>query len=177
MEVWKDIKGYEGFYQISSCGRIKSIGFIKSLFGKEYKHIKRDLILTPTDNGNGYLIVFLKKRGVRKNHYVHRLVAEHFVENPKLKKCVNHKDYNTKNNNADNLEWVTQKENIHHSAERMKHPKKICKQSNTGEKYITKRGEKYRVVVKQHNVDKTLATLDEAIKYRNEVLYGFGITI
>ena len=155
-EIFKDIKGYEGLYQISNIGTIKSArGF-----------------LTPTDNGNGYLIVGLSKGGKRKNFYIHRLVAEAFIDNPNNKTVVNHKDYNKKNNNANNLEWLTQKENIAYSVVNMKHKKSIT-HSNTGEKYISYRANKnhYRVTInkKEHG---TYKTLKEAITKRDAILKG-----
>lgn len=176
MEVWKDIRGYEGFYQVSNYGRIKSVGIYKHIHGKNV-YVVCDRIMTPTDNGYGYLIVALKKLGKRKNYYIHRLVAEYFVENPFSKRCVNHIDYNKKNNMAINLEWVTQKENVMHSSDRMKHPKKVYKKSNTGEKYITKKGERYRVAIRQHNVDRSFSTLEEAVEFKKGVLYEIGIAI
>jgi len=71
--------------------------------------------LSITDNGNGYKLVSLHKDAKRKNHYLHRLVAESFVENISGKSQINHKDCNKQNNNACNLEWVSSLENIHHA--------------------------------------------------------------
>lgn len=176
MDNWKDIKGFEGHYQISDSGLVKSIGYYKYVHGI-YVFVKRDLVMTPTDNGNGYLIVSLKKLGRRKSCYVHRLVAEHFVENKFDKKYVNHIDGNKKNNNASNLEWVTQRENVLHSVDSMKKPKKKYKASNTGEKYICFRGGRYRLCIRNLNVDRSFPTLESAVAYRNEVLNENGIAI
>lgn len=94
-EIWKDILGYEGLYQVSNFGRVKSLKF-----GKER-------ILKPGINKYGYLHVVLSKNNKQKNFYVHRLVAEAFISNPHNYPCVNHKDENPLNNNVENLEWCT----------------------------------------------------------------------
>lgn len=112
-EIWKDIKNYEGLYQISNFGNVKSfdryvIDIYKTQFIKG-KNIK------PFNNGNGYMVVSLAKNGKRKNKYIHRLVAEAFLKNYNNNLTINHKDFNRKNNKYDNLEVVTQKENIMYS--------------------------------------------------------------
>lgn len=156
MEIWKDLKGYEGKYRVSNKGRVSN-----------YKRI-----LTPTDNGNGYLIIGLCKDGKKKNFYIHRLVAGAFIDNPKNKPVVNHRDYNTKNNNAENLEWATQKENVIYSKNNMRHRKSIT-QTNTGERYISYRKSKatYRVTVDRKEYG-TYKTLQEAVVRRDEILKG-----
>lgn len=97
-EVWKDIKGYEGLYQVSSFGRVKS------------SYTKR--ILKGGKNKAGYLLVGLYKQGVLSRKSIHRLVAEAFIPNPDNKPEVNHIDENKTNNVVSNLEWMTAKENI-----------------------------------------------------------------
>lgn len=99
-EIWKDIEGYEGIYQVSNLGRVKRVTTGRIL--KSYK-----------DRG-GYLRVDLCKSGKRKNHKIHRLVAQAFIPNPDNKLQVNHIDENKTNNSVDNLEWVTAKENCNH---------------------------------------------------------------
>ena len=97
---WVKIKGFEESYEISDTGLVKSISS-----GKVLK-----LSVTP----RGYLRTSLSN-GKVKNFFVHRLVAIAFVDNPHNKGFVNHKDCDKKNNHADNLEWVTPKENTHHA--------------------------------------------------------------
>lgn len=109
-EIWKDINGYEGIYQISSHGRIKSLLFKNGTVCKE-----KEKLLRPTDNGRGYLLIRLCKEGVQKNFYIHRLVAEAFVEKIEGKNEINHIDGYKKNNNADNLEWCNRSGNLKHS--------------------------------------------------------------
>jgi len=113
-EIWKDIRGFEGKYQISNLGRVRSLDrfeIVTNPRGK-FKRFRKGKILSLNDNGHGYLTVKLGRKGGR--HYVHRLVAEHFVDNPLNLPEINHIDNNTKNNVASNLEWTTRQDNILH---------------------------------------------------------------
>ena len=168
MEIWKDIQGYEGIYQVSNLGRIKSLERIVTNNKHGGVRIVEEKILTPTDNGNGYKIIGLQKPKQRKNFYIHRLVATAFIPNPKNFGYVNHKDYNKSNNNVSNLEWCTQKENVNYSVERMRKPRRVTK-SSTGYKYVYLRKGKYRVCV-HHKNEKCFDTLEKALSYRNEFL-------
>lgn len=165
-EIWKDIKGYEGWYKVSNLGRVKSL---KKWAGNKYKAkwIEEESILTPTNNGTGYLFIGLRKDTQRKNRYIHRLVAEHFIENPHNYKEVNHIDFNKRNNIVSNLEWCNRKENVGHSRINM-FKQHNTKTGITGEKYIRYRNNRYRVVVNKY--DRTFKTLEEAITFRNSVL-------
>lgn len=171
VEVWADINGYEDLYQISNHGRVLSLP--RAVRQGKYGHTRSagGTILSPTDNGNGYLIVGLRRNNKRKNFYIHRLVAEHFVPNCTGGEYVNHKDHNTRNNRQDNLEWCTQRENIRYSSDRMKKPHKQWKQPATGEKYIYFRDGRYRLSIR-NKIDRTFPTLDEAVKAREVVLNG-----
>ena len=100
-ESWKDIEGYEGLYQVSNKGRVKSLN---------YHNTKKEKILKPV-NANGYKRVELCKNKTIKRLYVHRLVAQSFIENPNNYSCVNHKDECRTNNIVSNLEWCTHKYN------------------------------------------------------------------
>ena len=106
MEIWKDIKGYEGRYQVSTEGRVKSL---ISNFGTSEK------IMTPQPVWTGYMRVCLTKDRKSKMHTIHRMVAEAFIPNPENKPIVNHIDGNVKNNKVENLEWVTYAENSNKS--------------------------------------------------------------
>lgn len=113
MEIWKDIKGFEGLYQVSTYGRIKSFKSPNGKpIGKSYEKI-----LNPGKNANGNKYTgFLLRNDIEKiPAYLHRLVAETFIPNPLNKPDVNHKDCNKRNNSVDNLEWVTKSENMIHA--------------------------------------------------------------
>ena len=108
-EEWRDIKGYEGKYQISNMGNVVSLKYHR---GESSKQLK-PRYPKPPHNEYGYVV--LSKDNKVQHFYLHRLVAEHFISNPENKPYVNHKDGNKHNNNVDNLEWVTPLENTLHA--------------------------------------------------------------
>lgn len=110
-EIWKDITGYEGLYQVSDQGRVKSLER-KDCLGR----IVKERILKSTPTNNGYLLVALCDGGKPKTLTVHRLVCQAFHKNPEDKPEVNHIDEDKTNNNAVNLEWCTREENINHGS-------------------------------------------------------------
>ena len=112
MEIWKDIPNYEGYYQASNLGRIKSLLFQNNLNNKKYK---REKILKPKLTKDNCSRVELWKDGKHKTYLTYRLVALTFLGKPEEGMTVNHKDGNRLNNNIDNLEWCTRKENIQHA--------------------------------------------------------------
>lgn len=105
-EIWKDIPDYEGLYQVSNLGRVKRIIFTNNKYNFEKETILKGWIT------RGYRYVSLCNNGFSKKYRVHRLVAEAFIPNPDNLPMINHKDENKQNNNAKNLEWCTQKENL-----------------------------------------------------------------
>lgn len=119
-EIWKQISGYEGLYEVSNLGNVRSVerrvwsrGFYVTLKGKA----KKQVIDT-----RGYCVVFLFKEGKQKTHRVHRLVANAFIPNPYNKSEIDHINTNKQDNRADNLKWVTPKEN---SENAISHKKQI----------------------------------------------------
>lgn len=113
-EIWKDIEGYEGLYQVSNLGRVKSLK--RDITNTNYgvAHIK-EKILKPRDDGKGYVRVVLYKNNQKKQFKIHRLVAKAFISNPENKATVNHINGNKSHNTVGNLEWCTNKENIYHA--------------------------------------------------------------
>lgn len=107
----KDIKGYEGLYAITSCGKVWSY--------------RAQRFLKPSDNGIGYLKVSLKKEGKVEYRFVHRLVAEAYIPNPENKPQVNHKDENKEHNYVNNLEWISHKDNCNHGTRNKRIAEKI----------------------------------------------------
>lgn len=111
-EIWKDVPNYEGQYQVSNFGNVRSLNKIvrsKNQF-KEYTKLRPGKMLTQGNTG-GYKMVYLNGKGM----LVHRLVAMTFIPNPENKPEVNHKDRNHSNNHLNNLEWVTKRENTDHA--------------------------------------------------------------
>lgn len=105
-ELWKDIAGYEGLYQVSNQGRVRSLDrYVECV--DTYRHYK-GRIMKLDKRKNGYLQVNLKRQKLNKQFLIHRLVAQAFIPNPDSLPCVNHKDENKENNNVDNLEWCTE---------------------------------------------------------------------
>ena len=101
-EIWKDVSGYEGIYQISNFGRVRSFKFSNVRILKNIVH------------SAGYLTVDLRKNGTRKSFKIHRLVALAFIENPNNLPSINHKDECKTNNSINNLEWCTDKYNTNY---------------------------------------------------------------
>lgn len=102
MEIWKEIEGYEGLYEVSNYGSVKSLNYNKT---------RKEKILKPYLNTDGYLNIDINK----KQYKVHRLVAQAFIPNPQNLPQVNHKDEDKTNNHSTNLEWCTAEYNINYS--------------------------------------------------------------
>jgi hypothetical protein len=135
IEKWKDIEGYEGRYQVSNQGRIKSLP--RKLWNGEGWFDYKGKIIIPRIDNNGYPIVTLSTHSKGKRFRVHRLVAKAFIPNPNGYTVVNHIDCNTTNNNVNNLEWCTQKHNVQYAVKKgafNKYMKRV-KVLETGEIY------------------------------------------
>lgn len=111
---WKDVIGFEGLYQVSSDGRVRSLPRLKICGFNGKQSVQKGRILKPGYTNDGYPFVNLVKDGKSKPHYIHRLVAQAFIPNPNNYPIINHKDENPGNNNYKNLEWCTQEYNINY---------------------------------------------------------------
>lgn len=156
VEKWSDVIGYEGLYVISNHGRLAKV-------------------ISPADNGQGYCHVGLTKDGVRKDAYVHRLVAEAYCSHPEGCDYINHINHNRSDNRAENLERVTQRENVRLSSYLMRHEKAVgAKPKSTGEKYVHYSVRcpvnPYVVVIRRLKKWKCFPSLEAAVRYRDEVL-------
>lgn len=151
-EIWKDIKGYEGLYQVSNIGRIKS-------FHKRYKNPR---ILKTHTRVNGYIFICLHKEdGSKFTVDVHRLVAQAFVENPNNYKYVLHLDDDQTNNVYTNLKWGTQKENCN----TIRH-KKLLSKSMSG-----KFGELNNFYGKKHSEETKRKISESRLKLYKKVIF------
>lgn len=168
-ETWADIKGYEGLYQVSNWGRVKSLDRkVTRKNGVENKY--KSKILKPFEHKhspNSNLFVNLSKNGKVRKHFVYRLVAEAFVSNPFNYNEIMHKDFDVTNNRASNLEWCGHRWYSEQTLEKMRKQKKSWRKTNTGEKYIRKVGNRYSVSLV---TTRTFESLDEAIAYRDEAV-------
>lgn len=142
MEIWKDIVGYEGLYQVSNLGRIRSLDRYDRL-GRFHK----GKIRASKDNGKGYLVLPLKHNGVQKMISVHRTVAMAFIDNPNELPEVNHIDGNKTNNHSSNLEWCDRSANIQHAVDNGLH-------TNFGQKKVmcVETGEIFDSTVEAENI-------------------------
>ena len=132
MDLWRDIPNFEGLYQASANGEIRSLDHIRKNGTNEYK--QKGKILKFNKNPNGYLQVRLSKNGVAKTYRVNRLIALTFIENPLNKKTVNHINGNKLDNRVENLEWATEREQAIHRHNILKVPYSDCKKCHEANK-------------------------------------------
>jgi hypothetical protein len=124
-EEWRDIKGYEGLYQVSNLGRIKSL---PKYHKTKKRYLSKEKILKQIHNDRGYLMVCLSKNWKKRKFFVHRLVAEAFLENPNNYTQINHiKEMEKDNNNITNLEWCSCKYNCNYGTRNERIKEKIKK--------------------------------------------------
>ena len=158
-EIWKDITGFDGKYQISNKGRVKSL------------QSNKPKILTPTNNGHGYLSIPLQNNNIRKRFYVHRLVAQEFIPNPNNLPQVNHIDENSLNNHVDNLEWCDQLYNNRHGTARQR----VDFQRGTAVSCFDKEGNYIRSFYSARNAESILhCSYGDILKCAKGILFSSG---
>ena len=113
MEHWKPVKGYEGLYEVSDLGRVKTVPK-KRKNGTGF-YMQKEIIMSQQLKSNGYMGVGLVKDGKHKNALVHRIVAEAFLSNPNNYDQINHIDCDKRNNKVENLEWCDMEHNLNHA--------------------------------------------------------------
>lgn len=117
-EEWRDVVGYEGLYEVSNLGRVRGVErhyYRQDSRGVSYPVVVRARMLNQTENSNGYYRVSLSRDNHVKQAFVHRLVAMAFVENPDNLPVIDHIDGDRHNNDASNLRWCTQGDNLHYT--------------------------------------------------------------
>lgn len=168
-EIWKAIEGYEGRYEVSNYGRVKSLNYHRT--GKEK-------VLKPAIDSNGYWRVGLYKNSKRKFFSVHRLVAEAFLPNPQNLPEVNHKDENKANNRVENLEWCTAKYNSNYGT----HIQRVIKKTTNGKLskkvlQLDLQGNLIKEWASAHEVERKLGMYNTCInaccKGKIKTAYGF----
>ena len=175
-EVWKDIEGYEGRYQVSNIGRVKSLERTASI--KNGKRTVPERILKPITDRDGYLRVNLcNGSGKRKTFKVHRLVCEAFYENPEDKPCVNHIDENKTNNAVSNLEWCTVKENNNHGTHNARMAKAVAKANSKPVGQYTTDGKLIKVWQSTMEVERLLGFsrghISDVARGERKTAYGY----
>jgi len=166
VEIWKDIKGYEGLYQVSNYGNIKSLkrtvphGAIKTIS-------KKEKIMTLKKTHKGYYSMQLYKGGKRKGYAVHRIVAMHFLDNKENYETVDHIDANKKNNYYKNLEWVTNSENNRRKVEKRLHI--------FGERIFTNKLKEKDVLHIRREFWLNSDTYDQKVETYDKLVKGYGV--
>lgn len=122
VEIWKDVEDYEGLYEVSNLGNVRSKRF---WCGNRY--VYRDKVLKPGKCSSGYLQVIFSKNGKTESKLIHRLVANAFLQNINNYAEINHKDENKENNNVTNLEWCSRKYNMNYGNVKRKISNNISK--------------------------------------------------
>lgn len=167
-EIWKDIEGYEGIYQVSSFGNVRSLDRIDSVNRRiKGKIMKQNTMYT------GYKTVRLTKNSITKGYFVHRLVAIAFIPNPYNLSEVGHKDESRNNNEVDNLEWVTKSKNANMPLRRKRISQKakgrILSEEHKNKIREALEGERNPFYGKHHSEETKALLREKNSKYKGEL--------
>lgn len=178
-EVWKEVKGYEGLYQVSNFGRVKSLlrfnNYYNAIYKEQKKRIQKERLLNIRKTPRGYLQVCLTANSLSNNKLVHRLVAEAFIPNPLNKPQVNHIDGNKENNKVSNLEWMTSQENNKHAHKiglNKSHNKRKVNQYDLDWNYI-KTWNSITDFLKETNLNLKNSGITSCCKGKQRTAYGY----
>lgn len=168
-EIWKNIEGYEGLYQVSNFGRVNRLGNNKR---------KKDKMLKPNKTRDGYSRVSLYKNDIVKKYLVHRLVALAFILNPNNLPCVNHKDECKMNNEVNNLEWCTIEYNSNYGTRNKKIKEKMKEKGiKPSEKAIDSARKNFSKKVYQYDFsNKFIRSWDSLAECEEHGFYKSGIS-
>lgn len=170
-EVWKDVQGYEGLYQVSNQGRVKSLDRMEKWKGSVRR--RKGRLMATREDKDGYFVVGLRNGMGQITKRVHRLVAEAFLPNPNSLPEVNHKDENKGNNHVDNLEWCNNKYNIHYGTgieRRSKQKRKKVIQYDLDNKKIN---EFDSITEAANTIDKGTSRISACCKGIRKTAYGY----
>ena len=178
VEVWKDIEGYEGLYQVSDLGRVRSLDRVvrgANAYSTDYTIRLKGRILNKGTALNGYQFVVLSKEGKHKHATVHRLVAEAFIPNPDNLPEINHKDENKANNVVSNLEWCDRSYNVNYGTSLEKRSRKCfkCIEQLTLDGQHVAYYESVAELVRQSNGKYKANNIYMAARGDNESSYGY----
>jgi len=167
-EVWKDVKGYEGLYQVSNLGRVRSLDRV-STQGERLK----GKVLTGGLNRDGYLAVVLCRSGGQKNYFIHRLVAQAFLENPDNLPEVNHKNEDKTDNTVANLEWCSHRYNMNYGTHNERaakgHEKPVYVITASGHRYYFSSIKKAAALLRLHR-----SAVSDCLNGRHKHHHGFS---
>lgn len=180
-EIWKDVPGYEGLYQVSNFGRVKRMPYKRNRINPKSmrmaNHHYKERVMKGSISANGYYRVSLSFKDKVTYKHIHRLVAEAFIPNPNNYPCINHKDEVRTNNNVDNLEWCSYYYNNTYKDIRERMAKTYSKNHSRAVEMLSLSGRKIREFssVKEAAifVGGTSTSIDRAIAKTRKTAYGY----